>query len=459
MNVPMPAARPAAHFIANTWINDPNGLVYADGRYHLFFQHNPYGPTWGNMSWGHAVSDDLVTWAQLPTAIEATEEEYVFSGSAVVDHNNTSGLGQGGVAPMVAVYTGTRRPGADRAGLQAQCLAYSLDGGATWARSPRNPVLDLDSTETRDPKVFWYGGEDGHWVMVIVDAVVRQVRLFTSPDLHSWTAASTFGPLGAAEGVWECPDLFPITVADTGQVRWMLLVSVNEGAPARGSGTQYFVGDFDGVMFVPDAQHLGDDAEVLWVDHGPDCYAGVTFNDVPDGRRLLIAWADNWRYARHLAQRARRSGMTLVRALDLVATGDGRLRLRQQPVLPDPESPAAQELGVHTLDVQTRGSSEIRIGSELTISVVDGVLTCDRNLDHVRDAPNNPSSLDGDGSSDLEDQIEVRLVERPVATLTVVVDQGLVEIFADGGLTVVSVRIHPAPWAATRTKEVEMRTT
>lgn len=462
------AARPVptAHFLADTWLNDPNGLVFAGGRFHLFFQCNPYGPMWDNMSWGHAVSTDLVTWTQLPTAIEATDREFVFSGSAVVDHRNTSGLGRDGVAPVVAAYTGVDPAVPDHGGLQVQCLAYSLDEGETWTRSSHNPVLDLGSRHTRDPKVFWYGGDDGHWVMVLVDAEAERVLVFTSPDLHTWTPASAFGPLGAhgvrgvhgiygtAESgalgevdapVWECPDLFPLPVEGTDEQRWVLVVSVNPGGPAGGSGTQYVVGDFDGVTFVADPQHLGPDAPIAWLDHGPDCYAGVTFNDVPDGRRLLIAWADNWHYAKPLAAQGWASGMTLVRELALVPEGEGgdgvdgvggvggsRLLLRQRPVLPD--APRAG-LAVHRYELATDVRTEIEVGAELRVTVADGVLTCERSLAAV-----------GEALPGYREHVAAPL-RHAVSEVTVVVGDGVVEIYADGGLTVLTLRIFPSPTA------------
>lgn len=381
------ATRPVAHFAADTWMNDPNGLVHVAGVYHLFYQANPWGQDWATMSWGHAVSTDLVTWRQLPTAIEATEHEHVYSGSAVLDTRNTSGLGVAGRPPVVALYTGVATAAAPRPGIQAQCLAYSVDDGMTWTRYEHNPVLDIGSTWSRDPKVFRYGGDDGHWVMVLVLAEERQVALYTSADLIHWEEASRFGPAGAPEGIWECPDLIPVRVAGTDEERWVLVLSINPGGPAGGSGTQYFVGDFDGTTFTvdPGAPDVGSD----WLDHGPDCYAGVTFSDVPDGRRLLIAWADNWRYAHDMPRPRWRPLMTLARELDLVAGPDGRLRLRQRPVLPagavgpdpGPTPPLAPGLKVLTTEVPTTGAT-IRVvlasGEELRIEVADGVLTSDR---------------------------------------------------------------------------------
>jgi levanase len=239
--------RPQFHFTpAQNWMNDPNGLVYYQGEYHLFFQYNPFGDTWGHMSWGHAVSRDLVHWQELPVAIPEQGNEMAFSGSAVVDSENTSGFGTSENPPMVAVYT------AAKPGNQSQALAYSTDRGRTWTRYAGNPVLDINSGEFRDPKVFWYEPER-KWVMAVVLAVERKVQLYSSKNLKDWTYMSDFGPANAVGGVWECPDLFPLAVdGDPSKTKWVMVVNLNPGAIAGGSGGQYFVGDFDGTRFTAD---------------------------------------------------------------------------------------------------------------------------------------------------------------------------------------------------------------
>src|SRR3954471_19456766 len=239
--------RPQFHFTpAQNWMNDPNGLVYYAGEYHLFFQYNPFGDTWGHMSWGHAVSKDLVHWQQLPVAIPELGDEMVFSGSAVVDYGNTSGFGSVENPPMVAIYT------AARPGNQSQALAYSTDKGRTWTRYAGNPVLDIGSSEFRDPKVFWYAPER-KWVMAVVMAVEHKVRLYSSTDLKAWTLMSDFGPANAVGGAWECPDLFPLALdGDPGKTKWVLVVNLNPGGIAGGSAGQYFVGEFDGTRFTAD---------------------------------------------------------------------------------------------------------------------------------------------------------------------------------------------------------------
>ncbi|TDB79030.1 glycoside hydrolase family 32 protein [Micromonospora sp. KC721] len=241
--------RPQFHFTPErNWLNDPNGLLYHEGEYHLFFQYNPDGTGWGNISWGHAVSTDLVHWRQLPLAIGHDDEEMIFSGSAVVDHANTSGFGTPDEPAMVAVYTSAAKTG----GSQTQSLAYSTDRGRTWTKYASNPVLDIGSREFRDPKVQWYAPTKS-WLMALVLATERKVRFYSSKDLKSWTHLSDFGPAGAAGGVWECPDLFPLPVdGNTGKQKWVLIVSLSPGGIQGGSATQYFVGDFDGRTFTPD---------------------------------------------------------------------------------------------------------------------------------------------------------------------------------------------------------------
>lgn len=306
-------------------MNDPNGLVYLDGEYHLFYQYNPHGDTWGHMSWGHAVSRDLVHWQHLPLALAEEPGLMIFSGSAVVDGRNTSGLGGAGAPPLCALFTGhhTERP------LQNQHLAYSTDRGRTWRRYARNPVLDIGDPEFRDPKVFWHE-PTARWIMVVSRAVRRQLSLHASPDLKSWTHLSDFGPAGSVEGIWECPDLFPLAVdGDPARERWVLLLNVNPGAPAGGSGCQYFVGDFDGRVFRADPVPEGG----LWADYGADFYAAVTWSDLPaeDGRRIAIGWMNNWWYGNQLPTAPWRGAMTVPRELTLRDTPDGP-RLCQQPV-------------------------------------------------------------------------------------------------------------------------------
>ena len=323
--------RPQFHFTPpDTWMNDPNGMLYHDGEYHLFYQNNPFGNRWGHMSWGHAVSRDLTHWEHLPLAIAEADGVMIFSGSAVVDRKNTSGFGRDGKPPLVAIYTGhhTTKP------LQDQHIAYSNDKGRTWTKFAGNPVLDIGEADFRDPKVFWHE-PTSRWVMAVSWPQKRKVRFYGSPDLKSWTHLSDFGPAGSTSGIWECPDLFPLAVEGSpAKSHWVLVVNVGSGAPAGGSGTQYFVGEFDGSRFVPAGLPPGRaEAGALWADFGRDFYAAVSWSDVPksDGRRLWIGWMSNWTYANDVPTFPWRSAMTVPRELALRETPAG-FRLLQRPV-------------------------------------------------------------------------------------------------------------------------------
>jgi beta-fructofuranosidase/levanase len=241
--------RPQFHFTpAQNWMNDPNGLIYYKGTYNLFFQYNPSGSEWGNISWGHAVSTDLVHWKELPVAIPDDDNEYIYSGSAVLDKDNTSGFGTKANPPIVAVYTSTQKA----TGVQEQALAYSTDGGLTFTKYAGNPVININSQNFRDPKVFWYAPKH-EWMMIVALSAQQEVQLYSSPNLKQWTYLSEFGPAGVTTGAWECPDLFPLALnGNPKDTKWVLVVNTNPGSLNNNSGTQYFVGEFDGTRFVPD---------------------------------------------------------------------------------------------------------------------------------------------------------------------------------------------------------------
>ncbi|MCQ9131634.1 GH32 C-terminal domain-containing protein [Streptomyces hilarionis] len=278
------AYRPQFHFTPEkNWMNDPNGLVYYKGEYHLFYQYNPQGNAWGAMSWGHAVSPDLVHWKELPLALSHDDEEMVFSGSAVVDRDDTTGFGTGKNPPMVAIYTSAYNDG----GRQAQSLAYSTDRGRTWTKYRGNPVLDIGSREFRDPKVQWYAPTKS-WLMTVSLSTEHKVRFYSSKNLKDWTLLSEFGPAGATGGVWECPDLFPLAVdGDADHIKWVLVVNINPGGIAGGSAAQYFIGDFDGQRFTaedegpytPPAGTVVQDFEDA--DFGAWARTGTAFGDGP----------------------------------------------------------------------------------------------------------------------------------------------------------------------------------
>ena len=320
--------RPQYHFSPRSnWTNDPNGLVYFDGEYHLFFQYNPFGDVWGHMSWGHAVSRDLVHWQELPVALPEADGVMVFTGSTVVDERNTSGFCRSGKPCLVAVYTGHTPSAAGHPALQTQNLAYSNDRGRSWTRYSGNPVLNLHLPDFRDPGVFW-SDEGRHWVMVVALPNEHKVLFYGSPDLKAWQRLSEFGPAGAAGGQWECPILTRVPVEGKTQPRWVLKVGLNPGGLQGGSGEQYFVGTFDGTRFTNDNPA----STTLWTDYGKDCYCALTFNGMPAGASpVMIGWMNNWQYASKVPTHPWRGQMTVPRKLQLRQTAAG-LRLFQMPV-------------------------------------------------------------------------------------------------------------------------------
>ena len=298
--------RPQFHFSPEYgWMNDPNGMVYLDGEYHLFYQYNPYGTKWQNMHWGHAVSTDLNSWTYLPTAIAPDSLGAIFSGSAVIDVNNTAGFGKNA---MVAIYTSAGR-------VQSQSIAYSTDKGRTFTKYEGNPVIPNPGIpDFRDPKVFWHN-ESNQWIMSL--ATKQTITFYGSANLKSWTRLSEFGDgIGSHGGVWECPDLIPLTY--NGKTKWVLIVSINPGGPNGGSATQYFIGDFDGKTFRADALPYP-----LWMDYGRDNYAGVTWSNIPenDGRKIFMGWMSNWDYANNVPTKNFRSAMTVARELKIANNG------------------------------------------------------------------------------------------------------------------------------------------
>lgn len=297
--------RPHIHFTpAKNWMNDPNGLVWHKGEYHLFFQHNPFGTQWGHMSWGHAVSRDLINWEELPVAIPEGDDGAIFSGSAISDGDD-----------LVAIYTRQTENN------QAQCIARSKDNGRTFIKYENNPVLDENKKDFRDPKVFKYRE---HWIMCAAQPFDHQISFYSSLDLINWKHLSDFGPAGAQEGIWECPDLFMLEFE--GEEVWVLIVSLNPGG-LYGSGTQYFIGDFDGMTFTP--RYSTD--EPRWLDYGKDNYAGVTFNNEPNGKRIFIGWMANWEDVKLHPATSWTTQMTIPRELSLIRY-HGEIVLAQKPV-------------------------------------------------------------------------------------------------------------------------------
>ena len=321
--------RPQFHFTPEKgWMNDPNGLVYYDGEYHLFYQHYPDSTVWGPMHWGHAISKDLVSWEHLPIALYPDSLGYIFSGSIVVDEKNTTGFQTGKEKPLVAIFTyhDMVKEKAGRNDRESQGIAYSLDKGRTWLKYEKNPVIpNKGDTDFRDPKVFWHEATK-NWIMPL--AVGKKLEIFTSPNLKNWKKVSEFGLKESLnDGVWECPDLISFKTED-GSEKWVLIQNIGRGAVNGGSGTQYFVGNFDGKVFSND----NPPEYKLWLDYGADNYAGVSWFNAPNNEKIYIGWMSNWDdYANLVPTSTWRSGMTVPRKLSLNKTPEG-FRLIQMPV-------------------------------------------------------------------------------------------------------------------------------
>jgi sucrose-6-phosphate hydrolase SacC (GH32 family) len=469
--------KPRIHFYAGpSWNNDPNGPILLDGQYHLFFQNNPYGDLWDHMSWGHAVSGDLVHWTRLPIALPEESGVMNFNGTVVEDPNNTSGFcsdaGKSATRCLVVVYTGDSRPkpAEER---QNQNLAYSRDGGITWTKYAQNPVLDLALADFRDPKVFWHEPSKS-WVMLVMLAKLHSVQIYRSNDLKHWKLASSFGPKGATSGVWECPDLMNLDVRDgkgnkVGS-RWVLSVNLNPGGVAGGSGNQYFVGQFDGSRFVEDHPGSG----IHWVDWGKDFYASTSFANIPaNENRLWIAWMDNWDYAHLTPSLPGRGEMTVARRIYLRqenAEGSAEpLVLVQEPDLPIPAhsrnkgpltveeanarlAEGGAESGVYLLRAKLEpGSAEeagVRLrrsslkadeaANEETVVGIDrakGQIYVDRKRSgYVSFSPDFPART----------VAPLKHPEAKAIPIEIIVDRNSVEVFAEDGETVLTNLIFPS---------------
>lgn len=330
--------RPVYHHTpAYGWMNDPNGMFYKDGVYHLYFQHNPYGSTWGNMTWGHSTTTDLVNWNYEGLAIKPDAWGAVFSGSAVVDYDNTAGFGKNAV---VAFYTSAKSsPWGDT---QSQSMAYSLDNGKTFVKYAYNPIVTSSKRDFRDPKVFLYA-PDKHWVMILAGG--QEMDIYSSKNLKDWKYESSFGAKqGAHGGVWECPDLVELPVEGTKEKKWVLICNINPGGPFGGNAAQYFVGTFDGKKFVNESP-----TQTKWMDWGKDHYATVTFSNAPGGRCIALGWMSNWQYQTVLPTLQYRGSNTIARDLTLYRQ-DGELLLRCTPS-PEIEKARMQKVSVPSFKV------------------------------------------------------------------------------------------------------------
>ena len=440
--------RPKIHFTPpRHWMNDPNGMVYYKGTYHLFYQHFPEASIWGPMHWGYATSKDLFRWKHQPIAIFPDSIGMIFSGSAVVDSNNTSGFGKDGKIPLVAIYTqhNDKMEKAGRSDYQNQSLAYSLDEGKTWIKYSRNPVLKTPNIrDFRDPKVMWHEASK-KWIMTL--AVVDHIEFFSSPDLKTWTRESEFGKTaGAHGGVWECPDLF--TLDYNNKKHWVLIVNLNPGGPNSGSATQYFLGDFDGKQFTPYS------TETKWLDYGPDEYAGVTWSNTGN-RRIFLGWMSNWNYGQVVPTEKWRSAMTIPRELKLTEA-EGKMRVASLPVS---EISTLQKAGLtrnnlppeELFDLASKfNATKIPCIIKLSLDSVKDfsfVLSNDAGEKLVigYDMANNQYYIDRTKSGIVgfhKDFASVDKAPRFLKTsnldLTLVIDVSSVELFADKGLSVLT---------------------
>ncbi|MFD0798819.1 glycoside hydrolase family 32 protein [Maribacter chungangensis] len=448
--------RPQFHFTPEEkWMNDPNGLVYHKGVYHLFYQYYPDDIVWGPMHWGHAVSKDMVHWEHKPIALYPDENGLIFSGSAVLDINNTSGFGTKENPALVAIFTYHLMEGekAGRKDFQTQGIAYSLDNGDSWMKYEGNPVIgNYGIKDFRDPKVFWNEKEE-LWTMLLVAG--DHLQIWNSPNLKEWEYVSEFGKdQGAHGGVWECPDLFPLQVEGTDEVRWVLLISINPGAPNGGSGTQYFVGDFDGKTFTSDQK------ENKWLDLGRDNYAGVTYNNTPNNERIFIGWMSNWDYARDTPTEKWRSAMTVPRTLSLHKP-NGNYELNNYPI-PNFESlldkgVTAQDIPIaanrtHTMKMIGQNQSEIRFTTTARDFVVSLKNDSADSLAIAMDGKNNMLNFDRrtSGLTDFKDNFATGVQKMPMPNLPdgpieirILLDASSIELFVNQGQYVMTNQIFP----------------
>jgi fructan beta-fructosidase len=444
--------RPLVHFTPREkWMNDPNGMVYHNGTYHLFYQYYPDSTVWGPMHWGHATSRDLVHWEHQPIALYPDSLGYIFSGSAVIDEKNTTGFGKNGQPAMVAIFThhDPKWESAGRNDYQNQSLAYSLDEGKTWTKYAGNPVLKNPGIKDfRDPKVMWY--EPGNeWIMTL--ATLDRITFYSSPDLKQWKKESEFGKeVGAHGGVWECPDLFQLNY--NGQNIWVLIVNLNPGGPNGGSATQYFLGDFDGKAFKPFS------TETKWLDYGPDEYAGVTWSNTGK-RKIFLGWMSNWQYATVVPTLKWRSAMTVPRDLGIQKIGESYYItskpvpelnvLDEKPIILNNIEAGNFDLTAKTglvtgpTTIQLKASQIADLSIELSNEIGQKVIV---GFDHK----SNTYFTDRTASGKVEFEkgfaarhTAPRLSRKQDMDMTLVIDNASIELFADGGTSVMTAIYFP----------------
>ncbi|HEX6849105.1 MAG TPA: glycoside hydrolase family 32 protein [Chitinophagaceae bacterium] len=440
--------RPRMHFSPKEkWMNDPNGMVYHKGVYHLFYQYYPDSTVWGPMHWGHAVSKNMVKWKHRPIALFPDSLGYIFSGSAVVDVSNTSGFGKNSKAPLVAIFTHHDPKGEKekRNDFQYQSLAYSNDDGKTWIKYAGNPVLKNPGiTDFRDPKVIWFEN-DKKWIMTL--AVKDRIFFYSSPNLKDWAKESEFGEnSGAHGGVWECPDLFSMEY--DGKAVWILIVNINPGGPNKGSATQYFLGDFDGKTFLPS------DTKTRWLDYGPDEYAGVTWSNTGD-RKVFLGWMSNWQYAQMVPTERWRSAMTVPRELKIAKTRDGLLvaslpveelsKIKSKPVILNDirlskEFSAPEKIkSINIPCIVNLSLDEIKNFSiKLSNQSGDELLIGYDKLQNNYFIDRTKSGITNFGEGFAAKHFAPRFTGNSKMNISLVIDVSSVELFADDGLTVMT---------------------
>ena len=461
------AHRNQFHFSpAENWMNDPNGMVYYEGEYHLFYQYYPDSNVWGPMHWAHAVSKDLAHWEHLPIGLYPDPLGYIFSGSAVVDWHNTSGFGKDGQPPLIAIFTHHEPKGAEAGAkdFQYQSIAYSNDKGRTWTKYEGNPVVPNTNKikDFRDPKVIWDGASE-QWIMAF--AAYDHIKFWGSKNLKEWEHLSDWGKLyGEHGGVWECPDFFPMAVEGSDETKWVLLQSLNPGSPNGGSGTQYFVGSFDGKNFTLDKNFEKEvtDGKAVWLDYGRDNYAGVTWSDIPkeDGRRIFIGWMSNWDYAQVVPTEIWRSATTLARTLILKKWKDS-YRVYSQPVseltalrkdtiqLPTAIIATTQDLTNSQIFNPSQSELELEFDLENTKAKRFGIQLSNSKGEVYRmgfDVTQNQFFSDRTqagqhGFSEkfaTKTHIAPRLIDDSILKLQLFIDAAAIEVYADNGATILT---------------------
>ena len=436
------------HTPAYGWMNDPNGMFYKDGVYHLYFQHNPYGSTWGNMTWGHSTSRDLVNWEFQGDPLLPDAWGTIFSGSCVVDYENTAGFGRGAV---IAFYTSAKSTAWGDS--QSQSLAYSLDNGKTFTKYVGNPILTSQERDFRDPKVFWYA-PDKHWVMIL--AVGQEMQIFSSKNLKEWKKESSFGAKqGAHGGVWECPDLVQLPVEGSKEKKWVLICNLNPGGPFGGSAAQYFVGTFDGKKFTNESP-----TQTKWLDWGKDNYATVTWSNAPDGRCIALGWMSNWQYQAVLPTSQYRGSNTLARDLTLYKeNGDYFLKSAPSPEIESlrgekvsvPSFKVSDTYEINSLLEHNDGAYEIEMtiknsgASKIVFSLLNAK---DEKIYMYYNVPQKQFVMDRSesGLTDFSKDFPAVTVA-PVGDTDMFIDKSSIEVFGEDGKYVMTNRVFPnAPY-------------